>query len=498
MLTTKNSVFKKFICHLTIVVMLFTAFSFMTVTQADEALAYNKVCKIKASKLVVRKGAGNSYKSIGTLKKGTYKLILSSKKDKKGVTWYRVYKGSKKGYINSKYVNIMSLSSTKLTGKKATVNVSSGSLIVRKGPGTIYGKLGTVKKGKVYTVKTKTKDVYGNYWYSFTYNGKTAYASSKYMKLNSTSSASTTTTSTTTQPTTKPATTTTTTTPAAGATTPTTVPSTEIKFTVTKVSMYGKVNVSSGNLNIRKGPSTAFESVGLLAKNTAFTITGKTTVNDVVWYQLDFAGITGYACGTYVVTSTSKPTGVTIYDGSKTMAARKAACDWAVKIANDNTFHYGETKWAHHNGCYFCGTNTSTGSAKLKDGATKAQAEKTYCCNPFVTAAYCHGAGAKEVNCKDSSMRFGLANDSNKIFTLSDSWVKVTKTSTSDLLAGDILMTPSHCMLYIGDGKIAHAGHHDNGVKNDYWNDSISVEKLPASQWSRTSKIYRYIGVGKY
>ena len=37
------------------------------------------------------------------------------------------------------------------------------------------------------------------------------------------------------------------------------------------------------------------------------------------------------------------------------------ACAWAEAIANDNRFHYGYGQAAHHNGCYFCGTNTQSG-----------------------------------------------------------------------------------------------------------------------------------------
>ena len=182
----------------------------------------------------------------------------------------------------------------------------------------------------------------------------------------------------------------------------------------------------------------------------------------------------------------------------KTLLARDKAVSWAKKIAADNDFHYGKSKWAHHNGCYFCGTNQYDKSLKLKDGATLEECEKTYCCNPFVTAAYCHGAGAAEVDCTVSSKRFGLANDPNKVVN-SSSWKKVTKPSrVTKLLPGDILLTPTHAMIYAGGGKVVHAAHHDNGVRNSYWDESIIYEKIPDRQWNRTTKIYRYMGVGKY
>ena len=53
-------------------------------------------------------------------------------------------------------------------------------------------------------------------------------------------------------------------------------------------------------------------------------------------------------------------------------------------------------------------------------------------------------------------------------------------------------------MLYVGDGKVSHAKHHDNGVKGSYWNESITTEKIPAKQWSRVKEVWRYTVKGKF
>ena len=182
----------------------------------------------------------------------------------------------------------------------------------------------------------------------------------------------------------------------------------------------------------------------------------------------------------------------------KTLLARDSAVQWAISIAADNDFHYGESSWSHHNGCYFCGTNQSEGNAKFQDGAEPEECEKTYCCNPFVTAAFRHGAGAKEVDCKVSSKRFGLANDRNKVVE-SPSWKKISKPAkVTSLAPGDVLLAPSHAMLYAGGGKIIHAARHDYGVRDDRWNDSIIYEKISAGKWNSVTKIYRYMGEGKF
>ena len=185
--------------------------------------------------------------------------------------------------------------------------------------------------------------------------------------------------------------------------------------------------------------------------------------------------------------------------GARTIKARKAAVSWAIAIADNNTFHYGRTRWAHKTGCYFCGTNQRAGSGKRKAGASLTECAKTYCCNPFVTAEYHHGAGASEIDCRVKHKRINLANDRNRALKNKKAFARISKPSSIDKLCeGDILLTPTHCMLYAGNGKVVHAAHHDNGKRNSYWNSSIVHEKISNRQWKRTSKIYRYIGTGRY
>ena len=179
-----------------------------------------------------------------------------------------------------------------------------------------------------------------------------------------------------------------------------------------------------------------------------------------------------------------------------TQKARRAAVEWAVKIAKDNKYHYGRSKWAHHSGCPFC--NTQGTKRKFAPKSQWDEVQYTYCCNPFVTAAYKHGAGAKSVDCKVKNKRINLANDPNPVFKTSE-WKRINKPAkVTSLKVGDILLTPTHCMIYVGDGKVVHAAHHDNGKKGAYWNSSITVQTIPTKQWKRTTKIYRYVGKGRF
>lgn len=129
------------------------------------------------------------------------------------------------------------------------------------------------------------------------------------------------------------------------------------------------------------------------------------------------------------------------------------AINWAVAISLDNNFAYGVGDRAHHNGCYFCGTNI-TGPKKAKKGD---KWEKTYCCNPFVHAAYAHGAGIPSMltACKKASAA-GMTVGS---------WTKhgfkkigaVKDVAFSELKAGDVIICESHVWMYTGSDGIVEA-----------------------------------------
>ena len=170
---------------------------------------------------------------------------------------------------------------------------------------------------------------------------------------------------------------------------------------------------------------------------------------------------------------------------------------WAVIIAGNNAFHYGYTnkhgssdrsKWnpnAHHNGCYFCGTNVDHGG-RSKKGILDYQ--HTYCCNPFVGAAWAHGGcvpAALKLCQSGSSWNFekGTGYDKSNLF---DHLGKIAK---SNLKKGDVLCRDNHVMLYIGDGKVAHAHGGDDNVKNSKsWNNSINVEDLGDKKYLRVHR----------
>lgn len=176
---------------------------------------------------------------------------------------------------------------------------------------------------------------------------------------------------------------------------------------------------------------------------------------------------------------------------------------WAKWIAGDNRFHYGYTnkhgskdssKWspnAHHNGCYFCGTNTDKGG-RSKKGIT--DYERTYCCNPFVHAAWAHGGcdqTALGICQKGSSWNFekGTGYDKSSLFK------NLGHPKKSELKAGDVLCRDTHVALYIGGGKIAEASGGDDNKKNsEKWNNSIHIKTLTDDNYKKFPRVHRYIG----
>ena len=178
------------------------------------------------------------------------------------------------------------------------------------------------------------------------------------------------------------------------------------------------------------------------------------------------------------------------YRLKKTNAQVKAdAVKWAKWIAGNNKFHYGYGDESHHNGCFFCGTQS------MKQGHGIKEPNYTYCCNPFVGACWAHGGGDAQAYkmCHNySSWDFGTGGGSYETSPLFDN---IGHPAKSNLKAGDVLCNSHHVALYVGDGKIAEAGHEDdNVIGSSSWNSSISVGNLSDKRYSDFPRVYRYNG----
>lgn len=247
------------------VMMAVSVFAGLPLTDLGKVYAAGETGQVTASLLYVRSGAGTSYSKIGSLAKGKTFVVTGSAKDSSGVVWYQLKYGSKTGYVSSKYVNIKQNTVTSVSNTQGTVNTKTDPLIVRSGPGTSYSSLGTMVKGKTFTVTGKVQDISGTWWYTLSFNGKTGYVSSKYVKTTSTSSGVTEVTGTT-----------------------------------------GTVATKTDPLLVRSGPGTNYGTIGSMAKGKTFTVTGKAQDSSGTWwYRLTFNGKTGYVSSNYVTIKTS-------------------------------------------------------------------------------------------------------------------------------------------------------------------------------------------------
>lgn len=175
-------------------------------------------------------------------------------------------------------------------------------------------------------------------------------------------------------------------------------------------------------------------------------------------------------------------------EARRTVTAPMKAVNWAVSISWDNSFAYGVGKRAHNYGCYFCGTNR-TGKKHAKKGS---RWEKTYCCNPFIHAAYAHGAGNKKMlaACKAG----GGGGMTPKSWTRYGCFYTVGKCKevpVKDLKVGDVIISaknPNHVWMYTGKGCLVEAngeGWGPNTIKHKH-----GAEKKYNSKYKNNSTAY--------
>ncbi|MFC9599429.1 SH3 domain-containing protein, partial [Peribacillus butanolivorans] len=218
----------------------------------------NKYVNVSSGSLNMRKSASENAGVVAKLMKGTQVTVYSESNG-----WAKIKADGKEGYVSTKY-----LSTTKtVTGstpsapvKTATkyVNVSSGTLNMRKSGTETASIVAKLSKGMQVTVYSESKG-----WAKIKANGKEGYVSTKYLS------------------TTKPVT---------GST-----PSAPVKAT-TKY-----VNVSSGTLNMRKSGTETASIVAKLSKGTQVTVYSESKG----WAKIKANGKNGHVSTKYL--STTKP-----------------------------------------------------------------------------------------------------------------------------------------------------------------------------------------------
>lgn len=205
--------------------------------------------------LNVRSGASMSASVLGMLDDGKGVDITGETAD-----WYRITYGSGEGFVSKQYISFSSQggnSSSVSKGTVGTVRVNT-TLLVRKQPSRSGSIAGYLTNGKTVEI-TGEADGY----YQIRYNSSTAYVSKEYVTIGGSTSAS--------------------------------GYSSVSSGDVSSVSKTGYANVSS-SLLVRSEASSSAGVMGRLNRGAAITITGETTN----WYQIRYAGKTGYVNKAYV------------------------------------------------------------------------------------------------------------------------------------------------------------------------------------------------------
>ena len=207
---------------------------------------------VEGSYVNVRSGPGTSYSVLGQVGEGDTLPVT-------GVSgaWLKVTYRDKDAYIHSAYLPVSYLtggSSAPQAQEPApqeqeqTTGVLTGDgVCLRAGPGTGYAVLGAYNSGTKMTITGSSGD-----WYAVTYNGLKGYVYKQYLSQS-------------------------------GA-------------TVSVTEMEDTPAVTTGGVNLREGPSTAYTSKRVLAAGTAVTVTGKSGQ----WYRVSYGGMSGFVYGDYL------------------------------------------------------------------------------------------------------------------------------------------------------------------------------------------------------
>ena len=203
----------------------------------------SNMATVNTNGLNFRNGAGTSYSIIKVLNKGEKVELISESNG-----WSKVKHDSRLGYVASRYID------------KATINytikeVNTDGLNVRTGPSTSYASIGKLNKGTKVEVISESAG-----WSKINYNNKTAYVSSGYLKAVSTNTPEDTKPEDTTQ-----------------------------QYKEIKV-------VNTDGLNVRKGPSTRYESIGKIDKGTNVEVISE---NDG-WSKINYKNTTAYVATRYL------------------------------------------------------------------------------------------------------------------------------------------------------------------------------------------------------
>jgi len=140
----------------------------------------------------VRSGPGLNYSQLTGMYTGDYATYLGNTSyDSRGVAWYNVSFNGYTGWVSSAYTSLngsYSYSAPAYSGGYSTygsyVVGTNGDSNVRSGPGLGYSSIGGLSQGESAPyLGDSSIDERGVVWYNISYNGRSAWVSSRYTTL---------------------------------------------------------------------------------------------------------------------------------------------------------------------------------------------------------------------------------------------------------------------------------------------------------------------------
>lgn len=201
----------------------------------------------------LRKGPGIDREVITSVRKDTeLDYRGASVYDSRGILWHKVSYKNSSAWVSAKY-SYVTVSGKKLDNKVYVI--STGSVNLRKGPGTGYAKITSVASGqKLFYLGKNDEDKNGRTWYKVSCSKGVAWVSSRYSRLSTGKE--------------------------------------ESKYVLTTASV-----------NLRKGPGTDYARIFALPKGKKLTYLGKTSTDSRgrKWYNVSYNGTAGWVSSRYSV-----------------------------------------------------------------------------------------------------------------------------------------------------------------------------------------------------
>ncbi len=240
----------------------------------------------------VRSGPGTSYSRVALVSEGKRVAILFQSDD-----WYQVSFDGKTGYIFSDFLTPDGSGAAQSAPKSVDKSVGNasvtggGTINVRSGPGTDYGRVALVGEGKRVTALERCEN-----WYHISFGGTTGYILDDYLSLDDGVSIPTV------DAPAAPAV------PAADEGVEADVPVVAVESASSDAGASAPADarrgiVNGGTINVRSGPGTEFERITQVSTGKKVTILGE----EDGWLNVSFGNTTGYVLSDYIYEGDTLP-----------------------------------------------------------------------------------------------------------------------------------------------------------------------------------------------